>query len=333
MKALWITHRRPSEMSATTRKGVANALENRDWTIEFMGPDADHHVHRSTFFGRGHPSFTRALNERLTGMDLSEFSIAIVEWTAVSGAAEALLNAGLPWIIMDRSPPVSTGWVGWFQRVQYREAWAMADIFAKGRAVKSPHMAATRAWEGPSAVVAAGVDASAFTCAEMNEEAVIVCHGSLSRERELHRLVEMGLEPYLFGAGNDAARLAQITRVEGPGPVAQRLAACDVGVMHLPDREVWRHASPLKVAEFAAAGLLVVSSEVSGLEHLRGAEWLTLVPLGDDEAFLIAVESLRSLPLEERRRRGKVARQDAEERMNWMCCTEALHDLLLEVKR
>ena len=48
MKLLWITHRRQSEMSATTRKGVAAALEMRGWEIEFMSPDGQHPVERST---------------------------------------------------------------------------------------------------------------------------------------------------------------------------------------------------------------------------------------------------------------------------------------------
>ena len=55
------------------------------------------------------------------------------------------------------------------------------------------------------------------------------------------------------------------------------MAGADVGVLHLPNREVWKHASPLKVAEYAAAGLPVVASEVSGLEQYRDEDWIQLI--------------------------------------------------------
>ena len=111
------------------------------------------------------------------------------------------------------------------------------------------------------------------------------------------------------------------------------MANADVGVMHLPNREVWRHASPLKVAEFAAAGLPVVASEVSGLEPYRNAEWLKLIPLGDDNACKSAIESLCNLSRNERQRLGALARKDAESRMTWGHCTASLNEMLLEVKR
>ena len=113
----------------------------------------------------------------------------------------------------------------------------------------------------------------------------------------------MGFNLLLFGEGNDFKRLSKITRVSHK-KCSSRLASADVGVMHLPNRDVWRHASPLKVAEFAAAGLPVVASEVSGLEPYRNAEWLTLIALGDDEACKSAVFSLCNLSRKERQRLG-----------------------------
>jgi hypothetical protein len=333
MRLLWITHRRSEEMSYASRRGIAGALEARGWSIEWMSPDGQHRVERSTRLGRGHRSFTRSVSTTLAKMDLKGFSAAIVEWTAVAGATESLSAAGLPWVIMDRSPPVSTGVVGWLQSIQYRKAWSMASQLAAGRAVKSPHMATSQEWSGPSAVVPAGVSIEHFRPASMNEDPIIVCHGSLDRERELHRLVEMGFQPYLFGAGNDAQRLSELTRVEGAGPVAQRLAACDIGVMHLPARDVWKHASPLKVAEFAAAGLPVVASEVSGLVRYRDSDWLKLIPLGDDGACQEALLELCALSLEQRKRLGDSARKEARDSMAWTHCTEDLHAMLIEVKR
>ena len=320
-------------MAATTQRGISSALENHGWKIEFMSPDGQHRVERSTKLGRGHQTFSRSIAERLFSMDLGGYSVAIVEWTAVEGAVDQLIQSEIPWVIMDRSPPVTSGIVGWLQRKQYGKAWNIARMRAAGRAVKSAYMETSQSWRKPSAIVPAGVDIIAFQIAMMNDDPLVVCHGSLDRTRELHRLTKMGVNLLLFGEGNDSQRLSNMTRVEGSGDVASRLAGADVGVLHLPKRDVWRHASPLKVAEYAAAGLPTVASEVSGLERYRDAEWLTLIPLGDDEACRTALHALCNLPLEERRRLGALAREEAGRSMTWGHCTEALHEMLLEVKR
>ena len=298
-----------------------------------MSPDGDFKVERSTRLGQGHRTFTKSISSMTKQIQLESFSVAIVEWTAVEGAVNCLNKASLPWIIMDRSPPVSTGITGWIQRKQYSRAWNLARSYSSGRAVKSPYAADSQSWNSSTAIVPAGVNPSEFQPASMNEEPLVVYHGSLDRTRELHRLGLMGFNLLLFGEGNDFKRLSKITRVESQGNVASRLASADVGVMHLPNRDVWRHASPLKVAEFAAAGLPVVASEVSGLEPYRNAEWLTLIALGDDEACKSAVFSLCNLSRKERQRLGTLARQDAEIRMTWEQCTASLNEMLIEVKR
>ncbi len=333
MKLLWITHRRFSEMSATTQKGIATALNKRGWEIEFMSPDGQHRVERSTRIGRGHQTFNRSIAEKLHSVELDEYCAAIVEWTGVQGASSELGRVQLPWVIMDRSPPITSGIIGWLQRKQYNKAWDIAREHSVGRAVKSAYMEGSQDWGKTSVIVPAGVDITAFESTKMNSDPLVVCHGSLDRSRELNRLTKMGVNLLLFGEGNDSHRLSNMTRVEGSGDVASRLAGADVGVLHLPNRDVWRHASPLKVAEYAAAGLPVVASEVSGLERYRNAEWLKLIPLGDDEACRIALQTLCKLPLDERKRLGALARQEAERSMTWENCTEALHEMLLEVKR
>ena len=333
MNLLWITHRRQNELTSKSRTGISNALIARGWKIQFMSPDGNILVERSTKLGKGHSSFTRSVSSALRQMELHSFSIAIVEWTAVEGAATELDKAGLPWVVMDRSPPVSTGIVGWFQRKQYNRAWDIARSLSAGRAVKSVFMATSQNWDAPSAIVPAGVECSEFEPAKMNEKAIVVYHGSLDKTRELNRLASMGLNLFLFGEGNDMKRLSKMTRVEKLGDVAARLASADVGVLHLPNREVWRHASPLKVAEYAAAGLPVVASEVSGLEQYRDSEWITLVPLGDDDACRSALLSLCQVSSQERQRLGRLARVEAEESMSWKYCTTSLHEMLLEVKR
>ena len=333
MKILWITHRRDSEMSSTSRRGISMALKVRGCNVKFMSPDGDYPVERSNQLGKGHRSFSRSVAAKLSSMDLQPFSVAIVEWTGVEGASTALESAKLPWVIMDRSPPVSSGIIGYFQRRQYASAWNLAREKSVGRVVKSAHMADSQSWNGLSAIVPAGVDVDAFETAKMNESPIVVCHGSLDRSRELDRLTKMDVNLLLFGEGNDSQRLSKLTAVDGVGNVAEKLASADVGVLHLPNREVWKHASPLKVAEYAAAGLPVVSSEVSGLERYRDEDWIQLIPLGDDEACKSALQKMCELSVDDRKRLGAMARAEAKRSMTWAHCTDSLYNMLLEVTR
>ena len=77
MRLLWITHRRQAEMSATTLRGVSTALEERGWKIEFISPDGQHSVERSTRMGRGHQTFNRSVTGRLKSMDLTPKSLIL----------------------------------------------------------------------------------------------------------------------------------------------------------------------------------------------------------------------------------------------------------------
>ena len=339
MKLLWITHRRlDRDMTAESRRGIGNALTELGWEVEWMAPSGGlYDVKRSTILGLGHYTFTRSVRKILRTMNLDDFNAVIVEWTAVVGAVEQLQVSNIPWILMDRSPPVSKNIVGWVQNYQYREAWNMARVFASGCAVKSQYMSESQPWNGPSAIVPAGVSIESFIPAMMSEDPWVVTHGSISKERELEKIWRICNKIRIIGEGNDAKRLAKMgAAVEGPyeiSKLAERLSQCDVGVLHLPNRDVWRHASPLKVAEYAASGLPVVASEVSGLERFRDSAWIRLIPLGDDQACKDALDEFLTMKVDERRELGALARAEAERSMTWVHCTQELHTLLLEVKR
>ena len=100
--------------------------------------------------------------------------------------------------------------------------------------------------------------------------------------------------------------------------------------MHLPNRPEWKGASPLKVSEYAASGMCVVCSDVSGLSEFREEEWLSIVPLGDDEAFLSAVNELLQCEISEIRKRGESARTWARKYRDWQVCVSELEKLIIQ---
>jgi len=40
--------------------------------------------------------------------------------------------------------------------------------------------------------------------------------------------------------------------------------SCHIGIMPMPNKEIWRIASPLKLTEYAASGLIIIGNEHEG---------------------------------------------------------------------
>lgn len=330
---LWITHRDlENDLTRTSRLGISNALENNGHTISWMAPSksADYFVDRSQQIGLGHRSFTQSIRKIIQNIPSPE--IAIVEWTAVEGSYRELKAKSIPWILMDRSPPTSRGIAGFIQRIQYRKAWKTARRQAVGIAVKSHHHYDSTS-EIPFVIVPGGVDCSLFDIERIERKSPqLINHGSISKVRELDKLVRMGLDVWFIGTGDAVKQLRMMgARVDDACTsehIPSILSEADIGLMHLPNRPEWKGASPLKVSEYAASGMCVVCSDVSGLSEFREEEWLSIVPLGDDEAFLSAVNELLQCEMSEIRKRGESARIWARKYRDWQVCVSELEKLI-----
>jgi len=333
MRLLWITHRHLElDLTRTSRLGLAKALEGHGHEIQWMSPTPglDYVVNRSKQIGFGHYSFTRSV--RLACSSSLKMDAVLVEWTAVEGAYKDLMRQKIPWFILDRSPPVSRGIVGLIQRRQHNRAWQIARKHASGAVVKSSyhhHLAGSL----PVAVVPAGVDVKNFEIErEDREKPRCIYIGSLAKERELSRVHAMDLDVIFIGSGNDVERLQRAGADVRPElqieEIPEVLATADIGIMHLPNRMEWRGASPLKIVEYAAAGLCVVTSDVGDMPNPRNNPWLRLVPLGDDAAFVQAVEEFKCLSNEIRRDLGKNAKEWARQERDWNIVSQPLNALI-----
>ena len=89
----------------------------------------------------------------------------------------------------------------------------------------------------------------------------------------------------------------------------------------MPDRTVWRLASPLKLAEYASAGLLVAGIEHSGNDTTFNAEWLFLAPTLE-EAIVRAMKEIENNEL------SATARRDAIKYFDWSISTGKLEEIL-----
>lgn len=130
----------------------------------------------------------------------------------------------------------------------------------------------------------------------------------------------------LVGDGPERARIEQLARelrvravFTGTVPhdeLPAYLAAMDVAALLAPRGEPF-HYSPLKLAEYLAAGRPVVAPAIGQLaERLTHGVDALLVPPHDPGALGAALRGLRDAP-EERARLGKAARATAEAEWSW----------------
>lgn len=367
MRLLWVTPRHfGADLCQTTQVEGGRAFVAADWDVTFVSPSdaagtalleeqglSSELVTRSTRAGFQSLSLERDLRRRLPGIlaDLKP-DAAIVEWATVRGAQRAVRAAGVPWVVLDRSPPVFDHLIGRLQWWQYKRNWAFSARHASGFAVKSQalldYLSEKHALDpARSVLMPAGVDPERFPCPEQRptEPLRLVYHGRLDHERSVTELVAVAerlrerdhdVVLRMFGRGNAVADLEALATdrpwLELLGPVdleavGPLLAECHIGLIPLPDRFVWHFASPLKLFEFAAAGLPVIASDITCHRALGERDWISLAPVdGMVEAMVEGVERL--LEGDRLATLRTAARADAENELTWRQAISPLDDLL-----
>lgn len=191
-------------------------------------------------------------------------------------------------------------------------------------------------------VVANGVDVAAFTPADRPRDGrVLAFTGTFRPWHGVDLLVEAagrlvrdsgdrgdggeGTSLLLVGDGPELPRAlgraeqlgvpVRATGVVAPDEVPALLATADVGTAPYPAGD--HYFSPLKVAEYLAAGLPTVAADVAGLsERVADGREAVLVPPGDVDALTTALRSLRDDP-GLRARLARDGRAAAVRRMSW----------------
>ena len=80
--------------------------------------------------------------------------------------------------------------------------------------------------------------------------------------------------------GNDRCVEIKIIGKIDRKQVQRLLEDCHVGILPMPDEEIWRISSPLKLAEYAAAGLLTIGPNHNGNRIGSVGRWSVL---GDED--------------------------------------------------
>jgi hypothetical protein len=106
--------------------------------------------------------------------------------------------------------------------------------------------------------------------------------------------------------------------------LAKILRGCHIGLLPMPDSEVWKLASPLKMSEYAASGLLILGIDHSGHRVKDGIQppWIKLV---EKQSFhQDGIKWIESLTDEQILQLSAEARLHAQKSMTWETTLDTL---------
>jgi glycosyltransferase involved in cell wall biosynthesis len=233
------------------------------------------------------------------------------------------------------------GWGRWLERRAERPSLVGADLIACGSEVVADQVRRIGVPEERVLLTPTGVDLDAFADTPdpvplrrrlgLDSRFVVGWVGSFRRFHAVEHAVEAaadvaGSSLLLVGDGPERGRIERLARdlrvpatFTGTVPhdeLPAYLAAMDVAVVLAPRGEPF-HYSPLKLAEYMAAGLPVVAPASGQLaQRLTDGVDGVVVPPHDTAALGAALRRLRDDP-EERVRLGKAAHAAAEAEWSW----------------
>lgn len=325
--------RRVPGIAKTAAKDVRSWRRGRSFTIDPTGPWADP---RPTFVWQRHDLFTTAGLElaRALGSPSVLFAPATLVWEAEQ------------WGV--RRP----GWSSMVERFGERPALSGADLVAAGSEPVAEQAVRLGADPARVLIVPTGVDPASLTGAvaggsahpDLADRFVVGWVGSFRGFHALERLVDAmadlpGTTLLLIGDGPEratiearAAARGVAVRATGTVPHAElgrHLAAMDVAAV-VADAGAPFHYSPLKLAEYLAAGLPVVVPAVPTItERVAEGRDALIVPPGDTGALRDALRRLRDDPvLRERLAAGASATAAS---FSWDAQVARVRDALLDL--
>jgi len=298
MRVLWITARDFSkDLAKSTEIGIAKSLSGRGHDVTIISPGtlslekiAHHRIERIRFPGLNTISGARNIRKLLKtkNEEIGQRDLLMVDWRYVPSLVGFLEETDTPWCIVDRGPPADSGILKVLQKRFWSRSWEIADRFATGGlTVSKEHTEFVRGRNRVNLRIFE-IPAGSERNKNLEEKADpkdclrVVYAGRVDKRRgveEIFRLSEL-LETSgikfridIFGEGDQSAKFEKYGegrvhfnfhgKLEN-GPITEILARCHVGIMPMPDITVWRISSPLKLAEYLAAGLMVVGPKHTG---------------------------------------------------------------------
>ena len=339
MRILWVSGRViDKDLCRTTQIALASGLTSIGHEVTLASPG-----YTSDEFNFNHISLQRSRIKGFQSKSIAnsvrqikpDYDIIMVDWRLAPFLQTWLNQSQLPWYLVDRGPPANSGILSSIQWRYWKRAWKMAD---RGMSVSNIHADFIREKTGTNAKIDAlnaGAETGDYYSSTLNKDRPrFIYIGKVDANRDVDKLPEMVLKAggslKIIGSGDIFKKMDKKWKshkdVKIVGSVSNKqvksfLNDSDIGLLPMPDRTVWRLASPLKLAEYASAGLLVAGIEHSGNDTTFNAEWLFLAPTLE-EAIVRAMNEIENNELSE------TARRDAIKYFDWSISTGKLEEIL-----
>ena len=311
MNIVWCSARNLGvDLASTTQASLCKALAESGDAVRLASPgsstDASFtHIPIPRSARRGFQAWSVARNIANQWDSIVHGADAVIlDWQLARHLAPLAVDSNVPWYLMDRSPPADASLLTYLQKMVWKRAWKYATSTASGgfsvSEAHSAYIARIIGSELPIKSIPAGVDGfSHARDPDLGPDPIrLIYHGRLDKNRAVLDLPEVlsildskgfAAEMTLLGQG-DAVRqlerscasapnlrvIPQVHRDEVPG----LLAGHHIGMLPMPRTEIWSIASPLKLVEYAAAGLHVVGIDHEGHRWEGQEDWLHLIEGG-----------------------------------------------------
>ena len=324
MRITWIAARDLStDLAATTEISLCRTMASLGAEITLISPGKIGNgnfrhveVKRLRLPGLNTLSGARDIRNRiLTDSELVDSTdLIMVDWRYVVPLKTELARVSVPWFIIDRGPPASSGLRGsrirreFFRNIQkhfWRRSWRIASSHASGGfVVSSEHGRLVKGMMGGDLEILdipAGTETNHLleekTNPSINLKLVYV--GRIDKKRGVDELIHLSnaladssVKHSLTVVGDgdmedEMARHAELSESfrylhRTPRDEIQSILADNhIGILPMPDIPIWRISSPLKLAEYLAAGLLIVGPKHQGNQLNGGENWDLLTPSED----------------------------------------------------
>ena len=342
MRIFWASARDiSSDLSRTTQLSLISGLLESGHQVTLASPGK-----RSEEYGFEHIPLKKGSVKGLKSLTVAkgvrkiipECEVIMVDWRLVPFLKSWLAKSGKPWYLVDRSPPADSGIIARLQWRYWKKAWKMSKF---GMVVSSAHkelVVEKTETKAELDIIPVGVDSTRFFCSNISEEKVrFVYIGKVDFNRDVNKLpqmvIDVGGELLIVGKGDAIDKLSKswgshpnikIVNSVSKEQIPSLLKHSDIGLLPMPNKDIWKIASPLKLAEYAASGLLVAGIDHEGNRPEFDAKWLFLAETLE-EAIVLALNNYSDSNLR------KVARKDAEKYFSWSNSVKIIEKTLQEI--
>jgi len=350
IKILWFSANSADDMCFTSQRELALGLIRNVYSVQFINKDkANSHseyewnhvsIEYTDIAGFKASSLAKNMSKWLSKQTIANATVAVVDWRLIARLHGQLTGKKIPWVLLDRSPPADRGILAKLQWPVWRRAWRLVNKSSKacGTVVSSSHEKFTTDKNQISSnklfQVPAGVDLEKFSPTDSTGKLRLIYHGRLDKHRGVlampmlvRKAITSGLDISLklIGEGDCYSDLQKIATdcdeimvfpTMPTEEVATHLKTSTVGILPMPELDMWAISSPLKRSEYCASGLLIFGIDHNG-HRFDGHQnpWMRLVPQYDfhDEG----VKWLSELSQNQISDLSKQSRQYAEENLSW----------------